>query len=42
MRFKELVEIYFKQYAPNNLKEVTSYNYQKDLRKLTPHNELFM
>ncbi len=32
MRFKELVEIYFKQYAPNNLKEVTSYNYQKDLR----------
>lgn len=31
MRFKELVEIYLKQYAPNKLKPVTTYNYRRDL-----------
>lgn len=29
MRFKDLVEEYFKLYAPNRLKPVTAYNYQK-------------
>ena len=29
MRFRELVEEYFKYYAPNNLKPITAYNYQK-------------
>ncbi len=33
MRFKELVEIYFKIYAPNELKPATSYNYDKDLKR---------
>lgn len=38
MRFKDLVEEYFKIYAPNTLKPVTLYNYQKmiDL-KLIPY-----
>lgn len=27
MRFGDLAELYFEQYAPNKLKEVTSYNY---------------
>ena len=31
MRFKELVEIYLREYAKNELKEVTSYNYRRDL-----------
>ena len=31
MRFKELVEIYLKQYAANKLKPVTAYNYRRDL-----------
>ena len=31
MRFKELVEIYFRDFAPNELKPVTRYNYEKDL-----------
>lgn len=36
MRFQELVEEYFKLYAPNRLKPITAYNYQKmiDLRFL--------
>lgn len=29
MRFKDLVEEYFKIYAPNRLKPITAYNYQK-------------
>lgn len=29
MRFKDLVEEYFKVYAPNKLKPITSYNYEK-------------
>lgn len=29
MRFKELCEEYFKVYAPNNLKPITQYNYEK-------------
>ena len=29
MRFRELVEEYFKVYAPNKLKPITAYNYQK-------------
>lgn len=31
MRFSELVEEYFRLYAPNNLKPITSYNYQKHI-----------
>ena len=31
MRFKELVEIYLNQYAANELKPVTTYNYRRDL-----------
>ena len=31
MRFNELVEIYFRDFAPNELKPVTRYNYEKDL-----------
>ena len=31
MRFKELVEIYFRDFAPNQLKPVTRYNYEKNL-----------
>ena len=31
MRFKDLVDIYLKEYAANNLKPVTSYNYRRDL-----------
>lgn len=31
MRFSELVEEYFRLYAPNNLKPVTAYNYQKHI-----------
>ena len=31
MRFKELVEIYLKEYATNELKPVTKYNYERDL-----------
>ena len=31
MWFKELVEIYLREYAKNELKEVTSYNYRRDL-----------
>ena len=31
MRFKELVEIYLNQYAANELKPVTTYNYKRDL-----------
>ena len=31
MRFSELVEEYFKLYAPNNLKPITAYNYQKHI-----------
>lgn len=31
MRFKELVEIFIKQYAENELKPVTTYNYKRDL-----------
>ena len=31
MRFKELVEIYLREYAKNELKDVTSYNYRRDL-----------
>ena len=31
MRFKELVEIYFRDFAPNELKPVTRYNYEKNL-----------
>lgn len=30
MRFKELVEIYLNQYAVNELKPVTTYNYKRD------------
>ena len=29
MRFKELVEEYFAVYAPNKLKPITAYNYEK-------------
>ena len=32
MRFNELVEIYFRDFAPNQLKPVSRYNYEKDLR----------
>ncbi len=32
MKFKDLVEIYLKEYAPNELKPATSYNYEKDLQ----------
>ena len=32
MRFNELVEIYFRDFAPNELKPVTRYNYEKDLK----------
>lgn len=32
MRFKELVELYFKDFAPNELKPATIYNYDKDLK----------
>lgn len=31
MRFKELVEIYLKEYAANELKPASAYNYRKDL-----------
>ena len=31
MRFKDLVDIYMREYAKNELKEVTSYNYRRDL-----------
>ena len=31
MRFSELVEEYFRLYAPNNLKPITTYNYQKHI-----------
>ncbi len=31
MRFKELVEIYLRDYAPNKLKPVTMFNYELDL-----------
>ena len=31
MRFIELVEIYFRDFAPNELKPVTRYNYEKNL-----------
>lgn len=31
MRFSELVEEYFRLYAPNHLKPVTAYNYQKHI-----------
>lgn len=31
MRFSELVEEYFRLYAPNNLKPITAYNYQKHI-----------
>ncbi|MBQ8799575.1 MAG: site-specific integrase [Lachnospiraceae bacterium] len=31
MRFSELVEEYFRLYAPNNLKPITSYNYRKHI-----------
>lgn len=33
MRFKELVEMYFQTYAPNELKPATSYNYDMDLKR---------
>ena len=33
MRFKELVEMYFQTYAPNELKPATSYNYEMDLKR---------
>lgn len=33
MRFKELVEVYFEIYAPNELKPATSYNYEMDLKR---------
>lgn len=32
MRFKELVNIYFRDFAPNKLKPVTRYNYERDLK----------
>lgn len=32
MRFKELVEIYLRDYAPNKLKPVTRFNYELDLK----------
>lgn len=32
MRFRELAEKYFKEYAPQKLKEVTSYNYECNVR----------
>ncbi len=32
MRFKELVDIYFRDFAPNKLKPVTRYNYERDLK----------
>lgn len=32
MRFKELVELYFRDYAPYELKPATIYNYDKDLK----------
>ena len=32
MRFSELVEIYFRDFAPNELKPVTRYNYEKNLK----------
>lgn len=32
MRFKELVEIYLRDYAPNRLKPVTMFNYELDLK----------
>ena len=32
MRFKELVELYLRDYAPNELKPATRYNYEKDLQ----------
>lgn len=31
MKFSELVEEYFRLYAPNNLKPITAYNYQKHI-----------
>ncbi len=31
MRFSELVEEYFRLYAPNNLKPITAYNYEKHI-----------
>ena len=33
IRFKELVEIYFRDFAPNELKPATIYNYEKDLHR---------
>ena len=32
MRFSELVEEYFRLYAPNNLKPITAYNYEKHIK----------
>ena len=32
MRFSELVEEYFRLYAPNNLKPITAYNYEKHIQ----------
>lgn len=33
MRFSELADLYFSQYAPNRLKEVTAYTYEGSYRK---------